>query len=249
MRIALFADVHANRPALDAVLRDIAARQVDRLVCLGDLVGYHAEPAECIARIRALEAIVVQGNHDRDVASASHSPGTHRVAEIVQEWTRSQLDDAELEYLRTLPVLVVEPGAFVVAHGSYLSTIYVTGYVTSTMLGANLRALAARDGWPVLAFCGHTHLPMCGWLVDDQCFEFDLTAPVNWHPRAVSVLVNPGSVGQPRDGDWRASYALVDTDERRIEGVRVEYDVDQAVASLARAGLPESLGARLRQGR
>jgi diadenosine tetraphosphatase ApaH/serine/threonine PP2A family protein phosphatase len=247
MRLAVIADLHANAVAVDAVLAAIRALAVDAIACLGDLVGYNAEPAACLALVRDSGAAVVAGNHDRDCLTEA-SAGTHRVARAALAWTRAQLAPADLAYLASLPALAVSP-THVLAHGSYLSEVFVTGYVTSTMLEQNLRAIAARPGWPPLALCGHTHVPMFGWWDGATVHETGLARPESWPATARAVLINPGSVGQPRDGDPRAAFAVIDLAARRVEGHRAAYDVEHACAAIARAGLPPGLAARLREGR
>jgi predicted phosphodiesterase len=248
MRLAVIADVHANNAALEAVLEAIEGSRPEALLCLGDLVGYNAEPSECIARIRASARLVVAGNHDVDVARPEPAGGTNASARLVQEWTRSRLGPEEVAYLSGLPALIVEPQRFVAVHGCYLNRTYYSGYVTTTMLEANLRAIAAHEDWPQLAFCGHTHAPLVGWIDGQGCQEPRLEGLLRW-PMAATVLVNPGSVGQPRDGDPRAAFAIVDSEARSVEVRRVAYDVERSVRAIADAGLPAELGERLREGR
>ncbi len=248
MSVAVFADVHANLPALEAVLEAIGHSGAERVVCLGDLVGYNASPAECIARVRATADVVVAGNHDLDVARSGTAAGTNAPARVVQEWTRGRLDPADLAYLGGLPGIVHDPAGFTAVHGCFLHT-HTSGYVTSTMLETNLRALAARPEWPRVGLCGHTHAPMCGWLDRDVCHEPRFEDELCWPATAAAVIVNPGSVGQPRDGDPRASFALLDIGEHRARLRRVPYDVERAVADLRAADLPAVLGERLREGR
>lgn len=249
MRVAVIADVHANWPALQAVLDDVAASGAARLVCLGDLVGYNAEPLECVTRLRDAAHLVVAGNHDVDVARGAASAGTHAQARFVQDWTRERLSASDLDWLAALPGVALDDSGLVAAHGCYLNTLFYTGYVTGTMLETNLRTVANHAEWPQVALCGHTHVPMCGWLEEDRLVEAPFAGSVRWPRSAAAVLLNPGSVGQPRDGDARAAWALVDADEQVAELRRVPYDVERAVRALRAAGLPETLGERLREGR
>jgi diadenosine tetraphosphatase ApaH/serine/threonine PP2A family protein phosphatase len=248
MRMAVLADLHANLAALEAVEAAIAEATPDLVLCLGDLVGYNAEPADCVARAREAGWTVVAGNHDRDVVGERPALGTSGAARQVQEWTRAQLGEGDLRYLDRLPVRVLEPELFVAVHGCYLNSTHISGYVTGTMLEENLRAVLAQ-GWPRLAFCGHTHVPLCGWLDDGGCTEARLVSEVIWPAKASAVLVNPGSVGQPRDGDSRASFAIVDLEARRVTLRRVAYDLERTVRAVLAAGLPASLADRLRAGR
>ncbi len=249
MRVAVIADVHANLLALEAVLAAAARLEVRRLVCLGDLVGYNAEPSECVERIRRAADLVVAGNHDRDVVSSEAHPGTSSQARLVHEWTRRRMAVEDLGFLRALPGLACDEEAGVVAvHGCYMNPVHTYGYVTGSMLEANLCAVEAL-GLAKLALCGHTHLPMIGWLLADRCDERAATGTVRWPAAARAVLVNPGSVGQPRDGDPRASFAVVDAEARAAEFHRAEYDVARAARAVAEAGLPRALSERLLEGR
>jgi len=164
MRLAVVADIHANHHALAAVLAAIQVARADLLVCLGDLVGYNAEPSKCLQRIREAAGVVIAGNHDYCTLSQEPDWGTNTAARQAQAWTRLQLDAMELAYLGGLPTHTVDSRGFVAVHGCYLNGTYLTGYVTGTMLEANLEAVAAKDSWPRVAFCGHTHAPLCGWL-------------------------------------------------------------------------------------
>jgi diadenosine tetraphosphatase ApaH/serine/threonine PP2A family protein phosphatase len=250
MRLALLADVHANLPALEAVLEDVAAQGVERCVCLGDLVGYNAEPAACVTRVRAQVTLVVAGNHDVDCVRNDSLPGTNAVARQVQAWTRAQLDLEALDYLAGLPNVACDPAGFVAAHGCFLNSLYYTGYVTGTMLGANLAAVAARPEWPSVAFVGHTHVPMCGWITaQGEVHEAPARGHLRWPSSAPAVLLNPGSVGQPRDGDPRAAYGVFDPEAGSFEFRRVRYDVEASAAAILAAGLPAVLAERLREGR
>jgi len=249
MRLAVVADIHANRYALEAVLTAIHAAGADLLVCLGDLVGYNAEPRECLQRIREVSGVVIAGNHDHCTVSQEPDWGTNTAARQAQAWTRAELDADDLAYLGGLRTHTIDSRGFVAAHGCYLNGTYLTGYVTSTMLGANLEAVASKESWPRIAFCGHTHAPLCGWLEGDRVSEDRLAAPLTWPSGARAVLINPGSVGQPRDGDSRAAFAIVELETRRVEVRRVSYDVEGAVRAILNAGLPASLADRLRDGR
>lgn len=249
MRIAVLADIHSNLDALRAVLGTLDECDFDQLVVLGDIVGYNARPNECVQLVRERADTVVVGNHDVDAFAGAPVIGTHSEARMAQHWTRAQLSTEAASYLVELPRIAIEPGEFVAVHGCYLNDRHYTGYVTSTMLRANLVAIANNDQWPQLAFCGHTHSPMLGWATDEEPLENDLEQQVTWPQDAPAVLVNPGSVGQPRDGDPRAAFALVDTDARSVDVRRVEYDLQAAHQAVLDAGLPAQLAQRLMEGR
>jgi diadenosine tetraphosphatase ApaH/serine/threonine PP2A family protein phosphatase len=248
--LGVLADVHANLPALRACLDALDRRGFDALVALGDLVGYNAEPRPCVQIVAERVSAGVLGNHDHDAACRDVQPGTSSAARAALEWTRGQLGEAERRYLRALPrSFVLEEAEVLLAHGCFLNETFFRGYVTSTMLEANLRAIAGRDEWPRVAFCGHTHIPAAGWLVGDEVHERQRFERARWPADAEAVLINPGAVGQPRDGDPRASCAVVDLSTRTVEIVRVAYDVKAAAAAIARAGLPSQLADRLVEGR
>lgn len=249
MRLAVIADVHANLPALEAVLEDVARSAGGApLLCLGDLVGYNAEPLACLRALQAAGALVVAGNHDVDVLREGSGAGTNAEARLAQDWTRAQLGAEERRYLAGLPNLLLR-AEWVAVHGCYLNTLHYSGYVTSTMLPDNLAAVAARRDWPRLALCGHTHLAMCGWLTEDGCGEAPPSGIQRWPAEARAVLVNPGAVGQPRDGDPRAAWALLDLEAREVALRRVPYDLERTARAIHAAGLPEGLAQRLREGR
>lgn len=250
MRIALISDLHGNFAALETVLEALDAVSPERIVCLGDVVGYNAEPHRCIDRLRSRSLVTVMGNHDADaLAPDSVAAGSRATTRRAAAWTREQLDAEDRRFLASLPNRHLDPAGLIAVHGCYLNEHHVTGYVTSTMLPDNLAAVAARPGGPRIACCGHTHVPMCGWLEDGRCSEPPPRASVRWPAAARAVLVNPGSVGQPRDGDPRAAFALIDLAARTVEFHRLPYDIEATVEANRRAGLPAELGERLREGR
>jgi predicted phosphodiesterase len=249
LKLAVIADVHANLAALEAVMVAIANARADRVLCLGDLVGYHAEPNECVHRVREVAHVTVMGNHDQAALGTDPGLGTHALARQVLHWTRARLDAPAQRYLASLPRCWVDGSGVVLAHGCYLNDTHHVGYTTPSTLEANLRAVADRPEWPILALCGHTHVPMCGWLADAQCEHHRMDYAVRWPASAKAVLINPGSVGQPRDGDPRAAFAIIDLPKRRVEVHRVSYDIGRTVDALRRAHLPPELATRLWHGR
>lgn len=250
MRLAVFSDVHGNLSALEAVASAIRADAVDMVICLGDLVGYGPEPGPAIERTREIAAFVVAGNHDLDVAQGSAAAGTSSSARRSHDWCREQLSSGHLAYLAMLPRSIVEAEAGIVAvHGCYLNDYHATGYVTEVMAPDNLDRIAARDDWPKVAFCGHTHVPMGAWLDAGGYQVSPARALVRWSRSARAVLLNPGSVGQPRDGDPRAAYAIVDLVARTFEVRRVEYPVEEVAARMLDLGLDVDSAERLREGR
>jgi predicted phosphodiesterase len=249
MRIALLADPHANVFALDSAQRVLRDTAPDLVVCLGDVVGYNANPGEVTDRIREICDVVVKGNHDVDATRGAVSSSTNAAARIAQEWTKGVLTAAQAAYLLELPRIAVRPEGFVAVHGCFMNDLYYTGYVTGTMVGYNLARVASREDLPTLAFCGHTHQPMCAYQQLGEVTELRPEGECSWPANAEAVLINPGSVGQPRDGDPRAAVAIVDLDARRVRFVRVEYPIASAQGALRAAGLPQELSDRLATGR
>lgn len=220
MRLGLFSDVHANLVALEAVLADMPA--VDRLVFVGDAVGYNASPAECVARIRETADVAVQGNHDRDVDTVGvydHSP----MAREGILHAREALSDDQRAWVQSLPGRR-DLGALKVAH-SHPSEGREDTYVRPEDFELMRIYLDDYDGLVL----GHTHVQHAA-RVDGR------------------LVVNPGSVGQPRDGDPRAAYAVVDTGDLTADLRRVAYDVALAQDRIRAAGLPERTAERLAEG-
>lgn len=230
-------------------MHKIVEERVDRVICLGDIVGYNAYPSECIALVESHCDRIVMGNHDRESAGREPTVGTSSVARSAQEWTQARLNADEIGWLNGLPNKDLDREWYIAVHGCYLNPEHINGYVTQTMLAANLKAIVADSGWPGVAFCGHTHVPMLAWMQAGEVFDTVPSGDHRWPQEAQAVLINPGSVGQPRDFDPRAAFAVVDLASRSMVQHRIEYDVDKAAEAVSAAGLPESLGSRLRTGR
>jgi putative phosphoesterase len=219
MRVGLLSDIHANRVALEAVLSDMPA--VDHLLCAGDVVGYNPWPAECLETVRERGIPTVMGNHDRAVASDT-AFRFNAMARAGVEHARRELSDEQLEWLAALPEERTElNGNVKLVHGHPENPDH---YTYPAEFGADLL------GDEELLVMGHTHI---------QAHEiYD-----------GGIVCNPGSVGQPRDSDPRAAYAVVDLDEREVEERRVEYDIDSVIGAVEAADLPAEIGSRLREGR
>ncbi len=244
MPLLLLTDIHGNIDALDAVLDD--AGPVDGVICLGDLVGYGAAPADVIAKIRALAPQwILRGNHDRVAAGLTHAGTFSPTARAAIEWTQRRLDPGDLEWLRHLPIgpLSMDTDTLL-CHGAPRDE----DYYIQTFADARL---VFSDRTFCIALHGHTHLQsvfrLRGAIVHDETpirrgrVTVAMTDDSRW-------LINPGSVGQPRDGDARAAYAMLDVEARTIELRRVAYDVARAQARIRDAGLPASLAGRLATG-
>jgi len=247
VRYLVISDIHGNLPALAAVLRDCPPEAYDRLLVLGDLVGYGAEPGPVIDRIRALTPhVVVRGNHDKAVCGLMDLHAFNSHARDAAEWTTQHLSEGQLRYLRDLPggPLLVDD-VMEVWHGSPADEDAYLVWID------DIRDAAAMGRRPLCLF-GHTHVQ--GAYGSGEGHP-TVESSDDWTRTTLSIrledrwLVNPGSVGQPRDGDPRAAYAVVDLGARTVTLHRVVYDVAAAQASIRAAGLPELLATRLAEGR
>jgi diadenosine tetraphosphatase ApaH/serine/threonine PP2A family protein phosphatase len=246
MRYLVLTDIHGNLEALEAVLAHAADRGHDAVLVLGDLVGYGADPNLVIDRIESLSpAAIVRGNHDKVAAGVEDAEGFNLTARNAVQWTFDALTPEHRAYLRALPTgPVIVDDLIEICHGTpFDEDAYVFDELDA------LRALEAARR-PVCLF-GHTHVPL---VCARAGSELEVYAP-DGDPLSLDLdegrryLVNPGSVGQPRDGDPRAAMAIVDTGARRIELFRVPYLVEQAQYKVRAAGLPEVLAKRLALGR
>lgn len=255
MRLLLLSDIHANLEALEACLA--AAPAYDRLVNLGDVVGYNASPNEVCERVISMGAPIVRGNHDRACAGLTDLNEFNPVAAISAYWTRNTLKPEYLEWLRELPQGPLRrddlPGMEFV-HGAPLDE---DEYLLNTASADDNLEL---PGHAPLIFFGHTHIQ--GGFVDEdgesRPFRPDYETPAGpvqwamWLTPGEKYLINPGSVGQPRDSDWRAAFALFEHDGGPLASVtfyRVPYDIQKAQQRILAAQLPDRLAARLQLGR
>lgn len=235
MRLAIISDIHSNLEALDAVISDIRSRRADRIVCLGDIVGYGADPEACIGMVRTNAEFAVLGNHDWAIVHRE-DPGWRRrfnpMAVEVATWTAEKLSAEDLGYLSALPLKVSRDNMMFVhsaprnpTEWDYVFTAFEARHYT--------KHFTER-----LCFIGHSHVPGV----------YSLDADVNGYSPVGRCIINVGSVGQPRDGDWRASYGLLDTVAGTYDNLRIEYDVDAAMKKILQAGLPLNLAKRLKKG-
>ncbi len=241
MRVALLADIHGNLEALLAVLDAVSRAEADVVLCLGDVVGYGAEPRECIEELRSRNICGVAGNHDFAVSGKCDLDYFNAEARESVLWTRSRLSGEDLEFLGGLP-LVYEGPMFSAAHGSFAAP-EAFDYVL-TPLDARVSFGSLGRPW---GFFGHSHIPVSFVLNGDEirASEEDLISL----PPGAAALVNVGSVGQPRDFDARACFALFDGEKGTVELVRVEYEVEKAAGKIVGAGLPARNAYRLYLGR
>ncbi|MFC2071618.1 metallophosphoesterase family protein [Chloroflexota bacterium] len=243
MRYAIIGDIHANLAAFTAVLDDIEhLGGVEKVWCLGDVVGYGPDPHECIKLLRQTNHVCVAGNHDWAAIGKVDTAKLNPDAAAACHWTTQQLDSADVEYLGNLP-LVIEDGDFTLVHGSPREPIWE--YMISISLAKeNFTCFKSQ-------FClvGHSHVPMVfNYDEDGMCSSRQFLASVRLALGRDRLIINPGGVGQPRDGDPQASYAIYDSETRLVRLYRVAYDVHSTQDKMAKCGLPMRLVARLSHG-
>ena len=240
MRIAIFGDIHANLEAFEVVLADAREQGCTSYICLGDVVGYNANPRECLEIVQSLKCPVVKGNHDDYASSDSSLESFNPLAEVAIQWTRDQLTPPEKFWLGGLP-LITKIRGFTVVHAS-LDDPAGWGYVLNQLDAAASFSKQTTD----LCFFGHTHTPRA-YIKDSSVvgmpFDHLILEP------GKRYFVNAGSVGQPRDGDWRAAYVVFDQEKRLIQLRRLRYDLEKTQGKILKAGLPPRLADRLAFGK
>jgi predicted phosphodiesterase len=239
MRICVVSDVHSNLPALEAMLD--AAAPYDAIWHLGDIVGYGPQPNEVIARLVAESAVGVRGNHDAAAIEQLSAEAFNDDAREAIEWTAEHLDESSRGWLAGLPERLEIEG-FTLVHGSPRDPTWEYVFSSSTARG-NLAAFGTLH-----CLLGHTHVPLCFRFEGRRMETFVPNgSPLELDPRRRS-LINPGSVGQPRDGDPRASAMVLNTDAGTVEWRRVDYDIAAVQRLMRAAGLPPRLARRLELG-
>lgn len=239
MKYAVLGDIHGNMEALQAVLEDARQHSVSHYVCVGDIVGYNANPAECLQIIRSLNCVCVCGNHDHYCSNAVALTDFHPLAANVVDWTRSHLSEEDITFLKGLR-LVRNMGVFSLVH-STLDMPDKWGYVFDELEAEsnfNYQSTA-------VCFHGHTHQPAVFEKADGVRRSDAMNVKIVLGKK---YFINVGSVGQPRDGDPRASYAIYDVDAKEIAFRRVVYDYEETQRKIREAGLPERLAQRLALG-
>jgi len=243
MRVAVLSDIHANLHALDAVLAEVATESPDEVWCLGDVVGYGPLPNECCARIRAHSDVTLCGNHDLGVIGALDLAEFSGEAAAAARWTATVLEADHRDWLGSLEPVTARPGAELF-HGSPRDPVW--DYVLSELVA--LQSLRMTEAPLVLV--GHSHIALALVATREGNDVDGGLAPAGTAVDLAGArwLLNPGSVGQPRDGDPRAAWLLVDFDAQRATFRRVTYDVEATQAEIRAAGLPDALASRLAHG-
>ena len=244
MRIAVVSDIHSNGDALDAVARELDRLRPDRVVHLGDLVGYSAEPEKCVRWAMANCSEGILGNHDAVVCGKAGGEFFHRPALQAARWSAERVSTESLAYLAGLPVRATLPGGLLIVHGAPSDP---DRYLFLTEDAEEEMDLLVATGGPRRILFGHTHLPTAfvrreeGVVVSAPLDRFRLA-------EGESAMRNPGSVGQPRDRDPRACFLVVDTGSGEASWIRVSYDVERCRSRILEAGLPRFFAARLADG-
>ena len=243
MRCAIIADIHANLTAFTAVLDDIEQRGgIEETWCLGDVVGYGPDPHQCIELLRQYRHICVAGNHDWAAIGKIDTSDFNPNAATACHWTSQQLTSEDIDYLNSLP-LVIQKDNFTLVHGSPREPIWE--YLLSTS------SARANFAYFQSQFClvGHSHVPLI-FECDEAgaCSLNEFPADTTLTLAKNRLIINPGGVGQPRDGDPRASYASYDSETRTVTHNRVPYDIGVTQARMAKYRLPVHLAARLSYG-
>lgn len=240
MRYGIFGDIHGNFEALEAVLVDMQDQGVTHPLCLGDVVGYGADPVACLQWVQQLNCPIVKGNHDEEAAHDGPLDHFSERAAIAMQWTREQLSAEQRQFLKDLRYRR-QMGDFILVHAS-LDSPGQWSYINNAL------EAAASFNYQLdpLCFIGHTHVPKV--FVKNAEIDTETYSTLAIEPKR-KYLINAGSVGQPRDGDWRAAYVIYDEEARTVELRRVPYDLAKAQAKIVAVGLPKSLADRLIEGR
>lgn len=239
-KYAIMGDIHGNLEALETVVKDAREQGVNSFVCVGDVVGYNANPAECLELIKELKCVTVRGNHDHYCSHDECLDDFHPLAANVVDWTRHQLTPEQIDWLRQLRMVCIVDG-FTIVH-STLDMPEKWGYVFDT-LEANANFTYQSTS---VCFHGHTHVPIVYERQDlvrkEPLTKLKITLGKKY-------FINVGSVGQPRDGDPRSAYAIYDVKNKLVELRRLPYDIAKTQEKIRKVHLPERLAKRLEAGK
>lgn len=261
MRVGIISDVHSNLEALQSVWQLFDAEKVDTVWCLGDIVGYGANPSECIAEVRSRCSVILKGNHDEASATLWGLNWFNEWARQAALWTHYQLNEQEISFLESLPAskkVNLESNELPVVwlvHGSLrepLTEYILNAHIASENLELIVKETDSAVKAPTLLFFGHSHVAEVYFLPSSRSRKlrhqrFLVTTDFQLQPDGV-YLVNVGSVGQPRDGNPYAACGILDTETLTLRVFRIPYDIERAAVKIMRAGLPQELALRLFQG-
>ncbi len=240
MRYGIFADIHGNLEAYEAVVDALNKERVDQLFCLGDIVGYGADPRACIAKTKELGCKIVAGNHDYAVVDKVNVDFFNTFAREAALWTRAALTPGECDFLRNLRLVDNVDGITLVHATPHYPELFE--YI-QTSFDAHLGFEMMTNQ---LCFVGHSHVPVT--FFQKKAVIYAMDSKINIDAKT-KTMVNVGSVGQPRDENPHAAYAVYDSEAQAVNIKRTPYDIEKANAKIVKAGLPEILGERLRYGR
>ncbi|HOX54504.1 MAG: metallophosphoesterase family protein [Candidatus Omnitrophica bacterium] len=240
MRYGIFSDIHSNLEAFQAVIEAYKKENIDRYLCVGDIVGYGVDPGGCIDKIKQLDALTIAGNHDWAAVELTDITYFNQVAKQAIVWTRDKISKEDKELLRSLK-LVHEVTDFVLVHGT-LNKPEEFNYLLDVELAMIDFGLMKKT----ISFVGHSHV--AGIFIQEKGeISYSVQAQIKIDPKK-KYIVNVGSVGQPRDRDNRASYCIFDADKKEVAIKRTEYDIARTQEKIIRAGMPPFLAARLSSG-
>jgi len=248
VRYLILSDIHSNLEALEKCL-ELAEGKYDQVLCLGDLVGYGPDPNAVISHIQPIARAIVRGNHDKACCGLMGTEDFNFLARMATDWTRNQLTPDYFEFLRSLPNGPLQVDDIELVHGS---TVDEDEYIFDSLDAAQAFRLANSP----LIFFGHSHRQGGFLLTDGKRLQPVQLPPIKDDEPArldleegARYLINPGSVGQPRDGDWRAGFTILDRDENRVDFYRTPYNLAKTQEKMRKEGLPEPLITRLEVGR
>lgn len=248
LRYLILSDLHSNLEALEKSV-EVARDNYDQVICLGDLVGYGPDPNAVVERVKELTNVIIRGNHDKACCGITNAEDFNPLARQSAVWTREELTAEHFAFLRSLPAGPIMMNGFEIVHGSPADE-------DEYIFGAVQALPALRNLTTQTVFFGHTHhqggfmLAPEGRFQSIRCASKESGRTLVWPLRdGGRYLINPGSVGQPRDGDWRAAFAILDDEQRHVEYYRIPYDLVKTQEKMEKAGLPKPLIARLALGR
>ena len=241
MRYAILSDIHSNLEALNAVLQEIDSQKIDEIISTGDVVGYNANPNECIEILRERSVRSLMGNHDIRACGMEEANDFNPIARDAILWTKDTLSEENIDFLRTQPrTLFLDERRAIAMHGSFES---YDSYILSPLNAMeNFKVMEDSHHSP-LCFFGHTHVKIAYFCLNGEVTTYrDDELSVSGSAR---YLINPGSVGQPRDMDPNASFLIYDAIKKSIRFFKIKYDVDKSYKKILEAGLPKELAERL----